>query len=118
MLRLDDAHLAVCIGDVAGKGMPAALLMPSRQAALKTVAHQTGSPNDACTQVRDVMLQSLADGTFVTYFSASSIGPRDVSATATPATTLPCWLSRSITIRPQSVPRVLRPARCDNPTNP
>jgi serine phosphatase RsbU (regulator of sigma subunit) len=68
VLRLDDDRLALCIGDVVGKGMPAALLMSSLQAALKAVAFQGGSPQEVCTQVRRVMLQSLAGGTFVTFF--------------------------------------------------
>jgi sigma-B regulation protein RsbU (phosphoserine phosphatase) len=68
VLRLDNDRLALCIGDVVGKGMPAALLMSSLQAALKAVVFQTGSPKEVCTQVRRVMLQSLAGGTFVTFF--------------------------------------------------
>jgi sigma-B regulation protein RsbU (phosphoserine phosphatase) len=68
VLRLADSRLALCIGDVVGKGMPAALLMSSLQAALKAVAPQVASPKEVCTRVRDVMLQSLAGGTFVTFF--------------------------------------------------
>ena len=33
--RISDRHTALCIADVAGKGMPAALLMSSMQAALQ-----------------------------------------------------------------------------------
>jgi sigma-B regulation protein RsbU (phosphoserine phosphatase) len=68
VLRLDDHRLALCIGDVVGKGMPAALLMSSLQASLKAVAHQTDSPKEVCTRVREVMLASLKGGTFVTFF--------------------------------------------------
>ncbi len=68
VLRLGEDRLALCVGDVVGKGMPAALLMSSLQAALKAVAHRVDSTTEICTQVRDVMLQSLAGGTFVTFF--------------------------------------------------
>jgi serine phosphatase RsbU (regulator of sigma subunit) len=68
VLQLDDQRLALCIGDVVGKGMPAALLMSSLQASLKAVAYQTGSPKEVCTRVRDIMLGSFSGGTFVTFF--------------------------------------------------
>jgi sigma-B regulation protein RsbU (phosphoserine phosphatase) len=68
VLRLGDQRLLLCVGDVVGKGMPAALLMSSLQAALKAVVHRADSPRQICTEVRNVMLQSLAGGTFVTFF--------------------------------------------------
>jgi sigma-B regulation protein RsbU (phosphoserine phosphatase) len=67
-IRLDDERLMLCIGDVVGKGMPAALLMSSLQAALKAVASQNDAPKEICTQVRRVMLQNLTGGTFITFF--------------------------------------------------
>lgn len=68
VLKLDDRRLALCVGDVVGKGMPAALLMSSLQASLKAVAAQTPSPAEVCSRVRQVMLASLQGGTFVTFF--------------------------------------------------
>jgi sigma-B regulation protein RsbU (phosphoserine phosphatase) len=68
VLRLDERRLALCVGDVVGKGMPAALLMSSLQASLKAVAVQTPSPGEVCSRVRQVMLGSLQGGTFVTFF--------------------------------------------------
>lgn len=68
VLRLDERRLALCVGDVVGKGMPAALLMSSLQASLKAVAAQTPSPREVCSRVRQVMLGSLQGGTFVTFF--------------------------------------------------
>src|SRR5687768_8734631 len=41
VLTLDEHHTAICIADVAGKGMPAALLMSNLQAALKSLANVT-----------------------------------------------------------------------------
>ncbi|MEE4271973.1 MAG: SpoIIE family protein phosphatase, partial [Thermoanaerobaculales bacterium] len=70
VLRLSDDKLAVCIGDVVGKGMPAALLMSSLQAAVKAVAAADADPGHVCTQVRSVVTSNLQGGKFVTFFFA------------------------------------------------
>jgi Stage II sporulation protein E (SpoIIE)/PDZ domain len=69
VLSLGDRELAVCIGDVAGKGMPAALLMSGLQAAVRASA--SGSPRDLCERVRRVVVTSLSGGRFVTFFYAT-----------------------------------------------
>ena len=69
LLKLSDRELAVCIGDVAGKGMPAALLMSGLQAAVRASA--SGSPRDLCERVRRVVVSSLSGGRFVTFFYAT-----------------------------------------------
>ncbi|MEX1312529.1 MAG: SpoIIE family protein phosphatase [Candidatus Sulfomarinibacteraceae bacterium] len=70
VLQLDERRLAVCIGDVVGKGMPAALLMSSLQAAVKAVAVGDADPAKVCTQVRSVVTSNLSGGRFVTFFFA------------------------------------------------
>ncbi len=69
-LRLADDRLALCIGDVVGKGMPAALLMSSLQAAVKAVATADADPAAICAQVRAVVTSNLSGGKFVTFFYA------------------------------------------------
>jgi serine phosphatase RsbU (regulator of sigma subunit) len=69
VLRLGEQELAVCIGDVAGKGMPAALLMSGLQAAVRASA--SDSPRDLCERVRRVVVSSLSGGRFVTFFYAT-----------------------------------------------
>ena len=69
LLKLNDRELAVCIGDVAGKGMPAALLMSGLQAAVRASA--SSSPRDLCERVRRVVISSLSGGRFVTFFYAT-----------------------------------------------
>jgi sigma-B regulation protein RsbU (phosphoserine phosphatase) len=69
LLKLGDHELAVCIGDVAGKGMPAALLMSGLQAAVRASA--SNSPRDLCERVRRVVVSSLSGGRFVTFFYAT-----------------------------------------------
>ena len=69
VLKLSESEIAVCIGDVAGKGMPAALLMSGLQAAVRASA--SGSPRDLCERVRRVVVSSLSGGRFVTFFYAT-----------------------------------------------
>jgi serine phosphatase RsbU (regulator of sigma subunit) len=69
LLALSDTELAICIGDVAGKGMPAALLMSGLQAAVRASA--SSSPRDLCERVRRVVVSSLSGGRFVTFFYAT-----------------------------------------------
>jgi Stage II sporulation protein E (SpoIIE) len=69
LLKLGEHELAVCIGDVAGKGMPAAILMSGLQAAVRASA--SNSPRDLCERVRRVVVSSLSGGRFVTFFYAT-----------------------------------------------
>jgi hypothetical protein len=69
LIVLQETELAVCIGDVAGKGMPAALLMSGLQAAVRASA--SNSPRDLCERVRRVVVSSLSGGRFVTFFYAT-----------------------------------------------
>lgn len=69
LLKLSETELAVCIGDVAGKGMTAALLMSGLQAAVRASA--SSSPRDLCERVRRVVVSSLTGGRFVTFFYAT-----------------------------------------------
>jgi len=68
LLELGPQQLGCCIGDVAGKGMPAALLMSALQAAVRATASAEASPADLCERVRRVIVPSLAGGRFVTFF--------------------------------------------------
>jgi stage II sporulation SpoE-like protein/GAF domain-containing protein len=68
LLAVGDRQLGVCIGDVAGKGMPAALLMSALQAAVRASATVDLSPAALCERVRRVIVPSLAGGRFVTFF--------------------------------------------------
>jgi hypothetical protein len=69
LIVLSETELAICIGDVAGKGMPAAILMSGLQAAVRASA--SSSPRDLCERVRRVVVSSLSGGRFVTFFYAT-----------------------------------------------
>jgi sigma-B regulation protein RsbU (phosphoserine phosphatase) len=68
VLKLDDARLAVCIADVSGKGVSAALLMANVQATVRAFARSSQSPSDLCTQVNSVLCGNIALGKFVSFF--------------------------------------------------
>ncbi len=68
VIELGPQQLAVCIGDVIGKGMPAALLMSNVQAAVKAVAAPDMPPAQVCSRVNRVLAGNLAAGNFVTFF--------------------------------------------------
>ncbi|MBK5260084.1 MAG: SpoIIE family protein phosphatase [Thermoanaerobaculia bacterium] len=70
LLKLSETQLAVCIGDVAGKGIPAALLMSALQAAVRASAGDDVSPRALCERVRRVVVPSLGTR-FVTFFFAT-----------------------------------------------
>ena len=67
---LPDGSLSVLIGDVMGKGMPAALLMATVRAALRPVLAMQG-PADGLRQVEAALTNDLErSGSFVTLFVA------------------------------------------------
>ncbi len=67
-IPVDDTHLAVCLADVSGKGLPASLLMANVQATLRgqTLASPTAA---VCVQRANKLLhQSTSSDKFVTLF--------------------------------------------------
>ena len=68
VLRLDADRLGICIADVVGKSVSAALLMANVQATLRAYASDAGSPAVLCTRVNSVLCANTADDKFVTLF--------------------------------------------------
>jgi len=67
-VRLDDTRLGVCIGDVVGKSITAALLMANLQAAFRAFASTGEGPAELCGRLNDFLCQNLAHGKFITLF--------------------------------------------------
>ncbi|UCG17152.1 MAG: SpoIIE family protein phosphatase [Phycisphaerales bacterium] len=67
-LHLPGGTLGVCIADVAGKGMPAALLMASVRAGLRAHADSTFNINDIITKVNDRLYRDTLVSEFATLF--------------------------------------------------
>jgi len=60
-------RIGVAIADVAGKGMPAALLMSNLQAAVRAFAQGGADPASICTNVNRLMCGHMVSGRFVTF---------------------------------------------------
>jgi len=65
---LEGARVALCVADVTGKGMPAALLMSNLQASVKALAPAAGSPAALCERLNRALGGQLAPGRFITFF--------------------------------------------------
>jgi sigma-B regulation protein RsbU (phosphoserine phosphatase) len=59
--------VGLTIADVAGKGVPAALLMSNLQAAVRAFAQETTAPGTVCTSVNRLLCRNMASGRFVTF---------------------------------------------------
>jgi len=68
VLRIEGNRLALCIADVSGKGIPAALLMANVQASLRASVHDLDSPARVCGIVNRMLCESIAANKFVTFF--------------------------------------------------
>ncbi|MGB7292874.1 MAG: SpoIIE family protein phosphatase [Thermodesulfobacteriota bacterium] len=65
---IDNHHLYFAIGDVAGKGVPAALFMAVTRTLLKSVALKMMQPNECLDKVNSVLCWENASDMFVTAF--------------------------------------------------
>jgi phosphoserine phosphatase RsbU/P len=61
---------ALCIADVAGKGMPAAMLMSNLQAAVRGLACREIMPDSLCVRLNESMHRNILADRFVTFFYA------------------------------------------------
>jgi len=68
VLALDQDRLAICIGDVVGKGITAALLMANLQAAFRAFATADASPASVCGKLNTFMCGNVASGKFISFF--------------------------------------------------
>lgn len=66
--RLSEQQTAICIADVAGKGLPAALLMSSLQAALKPLIAQRLAPSELCQRLNRILCDLTPTGKFISFF--------------------------------------------------
>jgi len=75
VLPFDGEMCGLCIADVAGKGLPAALLMSNLQAAVRGLASPSVAPEDLCTRLNALLCRNIASDRFVTLFYAQLDGP-------------------------------------------
>jgi phosphoserine phosphatase RsbU/P len=65
-LAFDQDALGLLIADVAGKGLPAALLMSNLQAAVRAFSDGAASPGEVCAKVNRLLCRHMVSGRFVT----------------------------------------------------
>lgn len=68
--RYQDGRLALVIGDVAGKGLPAALMMSSLQARVQMLLETQPAPHAAVTILNRNLSERAVLGRFITFFYA------------------------------------------------
>lgn len=68
--RYQDGRLALVIGDVAGKGLPAALMMSSLQARVQMLVETQPDPAAALTILNRSLAERSITGRFITFFYA------------------------------------------------
>ena len=67
-IRMNENKIAVCLGDVSGKGLPAAMLMANLQATLRGQTLLANSPNQCIERSNTLLLQSTSDEKYATLF--------------------------------------------------
>ncbi len=67
---LDDERLAIAVGDVAGKGVPASLFMAVTITLMRAVGHRTGAPAEVLERVNAPLCRDNDTAMFVTLFFA------------------------------------------------
>lgn len=66
VLRVSDRRLVVALGDVSGKGIPAALFMAVAMTVLRTLARQIAEPAEILRRLNDELARQNPRGMFVT----------------------------------------------------
>ena len=67
VIRLSDDKVCVSFGDVAGKGVPGALIMSRMSSVVQATMQFTYDVSEAITAINNNMCHNMVDGRFVTY---------------------------------------------------
>jgi sigma-B regulation protein RsbU (phosphoserine phosphatase) len=67
-IPLNKNQFLLCIADVSGKGIPAALLMSNFQASLRTMVRQTGNLREIVEELNYQVLENAKGEKFITFF--------------------------------------------------
>ncbi len=68
IIALTENTIGLCVGDVTGHGMPAALLMSNLQAAFRILAMNTHSPHEVCGQLNKFIVNNVLSENFISFF--------------------------------------------------
>lgn len=67
-LTLNDHKIGIAIGDISGKGIPAAILMSNLQAAFRISAKSTKNTREAISQINNHISETTSSEKFATFF--------------------------------------------------
>lgn len=67
-LAIDNDRFLVCVADVSGKGVPAALLMSNFQASLRALARKTQDPKEIVAELNHAITNNGNGENFITFF--------------------------------------------------
>jgi sigma-B regulation protein RsbU (phosphoserine phosphatase) len=95
VFKLGDSAVAVCIADVCGKGMPAAMMMSNLQAAVKSHALREMRPRDLCGQLNRLMCRNMAQQGFISFFYAVMESQSKRLTYCNPGHNPPIWVQRA-----------------------
>ncbi len=70
VVPIGEDRVGICIADVVGKGMAAALLMSNLQAAVRMLAAHVAHPQELCNRVNGIVAANNVPGKFITFFYA------------------------------------------------
>jgi len=70
-IPFENNRLAICLGDVTGKGLPASLLMANLQATLRGQSFLTSSPKECLARSNKLLYHSTSAEKFATLFYAN-----------------------------------------------
>jgi phosphoserine phosphatase RsbU/P len=68
VVPISNTQTAFCIADVAGKGLPGALLMSNLQAALKPLVREDFTPHELCSRLNRTLCEIMPTNRFVSFF--------------------------------------------------
>jgi serine phosphatase RsbU (regulator of sigma subunit)/predicted ester cyclase len=111
-LNLNDGRVVLIIGDVSGKGIPAAMVMANTQSVLRAVAQRAGiPPSQALEEANDVLYTYLPPNMFATCFYAVLEPTEGLLRYANAGHNLPCcWHEGLVTkLRARGMPLGLLP---------
>lgn len=67
-IPIDGEHIAIAIGDVSGKGVPASLLMANVQASLHALIHADWPLADIVSRINNIIYANTSMDKFITFF--------------------------------------------------
>lgn len=67
-IKLSEDRVALCVADIEGKGLPAAMLMANLQAVVRSLARQSIAPARLCELVNQTMLENALGSKLISMF--------------------------------------------------